>query len=187
MIVAWHLCFRSSKQSIELNVEVVSISVDEGIIVTFWDGDRMSYRWAFDGVLYAGKKNIDLNVDYDGKTLKYNFGDKLPHPAYFQLYVGLPEGTVVNLKDESGKIIYSPVVDDEGIITLNEFRSCGEYRLFKDTIKIGAADKVEQIMKKELKDVPVLSNIGVLIVILVLVVAGTVFGTIAITKHFSVI
>lgn len=147
------------------------------------DNNRALYTWEFARIMYLNRDPIDLNVEYNGKTLKFDLGDTLPKAASLLLYTGEPEGTTVNLKNHDGTIAYSLTVDKDGYIAIPNIYDRGDYRVSNEYVQkdTGPAEQTDE-KKSSVIDVPVVSNVGILVIILILIAVGTIFAALAIAE-----
>ncbi len=168
----------------------ISALRSEPLIIAFLDEElgQAAYTWIFSKQLYINRDYLDLTVKYDGKSLDFDLQNTLPRAAKLSIYTGEPAGTTVLLKEHDGTIAYTLEVDRDGYITLDQVYDKGSYNIACQYIQTETEDdaKDDSVSKqesKQLQEVPQVSNVGLIVVVILLITLGSVLMVLAITSH----
>lgn len=163
-----------------MNAQMIEVSAFTGdplsVIFMNEDNTRADYTWIFSGIVYIDRGEADLNVNLSEYSLDFDLGIELPSQATLNIYVGKDEGTLVNLKNESGNVIETLTVDEDGFISIQTYGS-GHYILGYEDIS-SSSDETEIDVEKGIslfQQINPVSNLSIVILILIFTGLGAGF------------
>ena len=163
-----------------MNAQMIEVSAFTGdplsVIFMNEDNTRADYTWIFSGIVYINRGEADLNVNLSEYSLDFDLGIELPSQATLNIYVGKDEGTLVNLKNESGNVDETLTVDEDGFISIPTYGS-GHYILGYEDIS-SSSDETEIDTEKGIslfQQINPVSNLSIVILILIFTGLGAGF------------
>lgn len=163
-----------------MNAQMIEVSAFTGdplsVIFMNKDNTRADYTWIFSGIVYIDRGEANLSVNLSEYSLDFDLGIELPSQATLNIYVDKDEGTLVNLKNESGNVDETLTVDEDGFISIPTYGS-GHYILGYEDIS-SSSDETEIDVEKNtslFQQINPVSNLAIVILILIFTGLGVAF------------
>ena len=181
----------SSTKDQTIDGEMIKFSalMGEPLLIIFMNDkeDRADYSWYFKSVVYYPEQALDLKVEFNDETLKFDLTDTLPAPATLTLYTGREEGMALDLMDKTGETKLSLPVDEDGFVSM-EVDKDGDYQISyrKITISGDKTSTEDEENKKEVTNTSTKNNIGSNIPVLVFVILMCTVGMVLFVLAFTI-